>query len=216
MPTIFITRQLETDSPLSLWAAAGGHTVIDRSLLTFTEVPFTPPQRADAWFFYSARAVEFSIGRVAQVQRFPKLGAMGSGTARVLEEAGWPVDFVGVGDPVAVARQFMEATPPGTVFFPRARYSRKSVQRMLSADYQILDAICYDNVPLDDPDCITADAYVFTSPLNVKAYLKCHPIPGRSRVVAIGPSTSKALTELGVKHVVAAEPSEAAIVSALK
>ena len=212
MPTIFITRELDPDSPIHHWAAAHGVTTVARSLLRFTALPFRAPKRADVWFFYSSRAVEHSIAAVEDVAKLPRLAALGPGTAATLEAHGFPAHFIGSGDPVDVSRQFTESIPPGVVFFPRARQSRKSVQRMLPDAYTIIDAVCYDNVAVPDARPVVADVYVFTSPLNVEAYVGRHDIRATAHVIAIGPSTGKALTERGLTFQTCQEPTEASII----
>ena len=216
MQTVFITRDLTPDSPLLAWAAARRITIFHRSLLQFEPVRFRVPPRADVWFFYSSRAVEFSINGLDKVDRMPKLAAMGAGTAAALEKIGFPVDFVGQGDPWEVARQFGEFVTGGAVFFPRARQSRRSVQRLLPEGVRVIDAICYDNVAVADPPAVVADVYVFTSPLNVEAYLGAHELPAGARVVAIGPSTGAALRAKGVVYAEAAEPSESGLRAVLE
>ena len=216
MQTVFITRDLTSDSPLLSWASERDITIIHQSLLRFEPIRFRVPPRAEVWFFYSSRAVEFSIDGLDKVDRMPRLAAMGAGTAAALEQRGFPVDFVGQGDPWEVARQFAEYVTSGTVFFPRARQSRRSVQRLLPDQVRVLDAICYDNVAVADPAAVLADAYVFTSPLNVTAYLGAHQLPQGARVVAIGPSTGEALRARRVAYVEAAEPSELGLCAVLK
>ena len=216
MTSVFITRALAPNSLLLSWAAARNITVLHKSLLRFEPVRFRVPPRAEVWFFYSSRAVEFSINGLEQVERMPKLAAMGAGTAAALEQRGFPVDFVGQGDPWEVARQFAEFVTSGTVFFPRARQSRRSVQRMLPDSVRVVDAICYDNVAVSEPAAVIADVYIFTSPLNVQAYLQAHTLPEEVQVVAIGPSTGEALKARGLTYLEASEPSEAGLRTVLE
>ena len=86
---------------------------------------------------------------------------------------------------------------------------------MLPDGFTVLDAVCYDNVAIHDAPAIEAAAYIFTSPLNVKAYADHHAFPDGADVIAIGPSTGKALTEYGVPHVTAAAPTEQSLVDCL-
>ncbi|NJC25366.1 uroporphyrinogen-III synthase [Neolewinella antarctica] len=215
MPTVFVTRELQLNSPLTKWARTPGRSVISHSLLRFTPVRFTPPSHAKVWFFYSPRAVEFSVDGLAGLSKRPKLAAIGPGTAAALDAHGFQADFVGTGDPVEVATQFIEAVPATTVFFPRATQSRRSVQRMLPDNYTVLDAICYDNVVIDRVPPVRADVFIFTSPLNVEAYLREHAIAENTLLLAIGPSTAKALIAHRLAHHVADEPTEVALVRLL-
>ncbi|WP_173021555.1 uroporphyrinogen-III synthase [Lewinella sp. W8] len=215
MKKLFISRDLAADSPLRPWAAAKGVELHARSLLSFTGKPFAAPE-ADWWFFYSSRAVQFSIHALAGLAGRPRLAALGAGTARALEEAGLRPDFVGRGQPAAVAAQFRRVAGGLTVFFPRAEQSRKTVQTLLQDDVRVLDAVCYANAAVPPPAPIEADIYVFTSPLNVAAYCDHFTLPEGALVVAIGPSTGSALRDRKIGYSVAEDPTEEALVGLLE
>ena len=193
---IFISRNLAADSPLRAWALEQGRELLGRSLLRFEPVAFTPPADADWWFFYSSRAVAFGLAG-GDPPAGTRLAAMGAGTAAALRQRGWEPAFTGVGYPEEVARQFGEVAAGRRVFFPRARQSRRSVQAALADRVTVLDAVCYDNVADPPPAPIVAEVYVYTSPLNVAAYLDHWAHAPGARVVAIGPSTAGALRERG-------------------
>ncbi|MEM9527214.1 MAG: hypothetical protein AAGA31_11430, partial [Bacteroidota bacterium] len=80
MSTLFLSRSLSSMSALSAWAEERELEVIARSLLSFSSVPFVAPNDADWWFFYSSRAVEFSVASLQELAATPKLAAMGSST----------------------------------------------------------------------------------------------------------------------------------------
>ena len=140
---------------------------------------------------------------------------MGPGTAKALMKRAGQVDFTGEGSPEAVAASFGEVAAGQRVFFPRARQSRMTVQRLLADRITALDAICYDNVAMPAREPIAADVYVFTSPLNVAAYVDHQALTAGARIVAIGPSTAAALTARGVDCLVAGRPDEEAVVEVL-
>ena len=210
--TVFISRNLRPDSPLRRWAAATGHSVIDQSYLAFAPVPFTPPENADWWFFYSLRAVEFALRDGPGPSPKTKLAAIGPGTAHCLERELGRVDFIGDGNPERTAEAFLKVSKGERVFFPRARQSRLSVQTALEDKITVLDAVCYDNKPAPAAAPINADVYIFTSPLNVAAYLDHQPMTTSAKVIAIGPSTGAALQDRDVACEWPEEPSEEAIV----
>lgn len=223
MPTIFISRDLKAGSPLQQWATETGWEVIGRSLITFAPVNFDPPAPAESdwWFFYSPRAVEFSadqlVSRIKEVGNTLKLGVIGPGTARALRElpAKPEPDFVGEGSPAEVAQAFGKAAAGQRVFFPRARQSRLTVQTILREIITVQDAICYDNVAVPVTEPVPADIYVFTSPLNVAAYLGHQSLRHGARIIAIGPSTGSALTERGLDHEMTEHPGEEWVVAML-
>lgn len=218
MQNLFITRNLQPGSPLKDWAEREGVEVIDRSLLRFAAVSFTPPKDSDWWFFYSPRAVEFGLDRLAMLSLpLPKLAAMGPGTARALQDHDYCLkpDFVGQGGPDKVAEAFGELAEGQRVFFPRARQSRMTVQRLLQGRIIAEDTICYDNQAVEHPEYVSAEVYVFTSPLNARTYLQFHVLPVGARVIAIGPSTAQALAGLGIRAEVAGESSEEGVLAML-
>ena len=204
---IFISRSLSADSPLRAWASQQGYSLHEQSLISFAAVPFAAPASADWWFYYSSRAVRFAGVPPGGV----RLAALGDRTAAALRERAGRVDFCGVGQPEQVARQFAEVAGGQRVFFPRARASRRSVQHALRDRITALDAVCYDNRPAPPAAPIEARVYIFTSPLNVAAYLAHFPLAVDAGVLAMGPSTAAALTARGIPCTHPDQPTEAAL-----
>ena len=209
---LFISRKLKADSPLRRWAATHDVAVTDRSLLRFEAVDFDTPVDADWWFFYSSRAVDF----VEHIPADVRTAAMGGGTARALRNRQHPVDFCGAGSPEAVANDFLAVSEGQRVFFPRARESRKSVQRFLEDRLEVLDAVCYANYPAPPEAAIEASIYIFTSPMNVAAYLDHFALPADCRVFAIGPSTGAELQRRGVECTWPSVASEQGLIGLLQ
>lgn len=209
------------DSPLRKWAIETGNRVEGRSLLRFEAVPFVVPTDADWWFFYSPRAVAFATDFMDEWPNTDtwgyKLAVMGPGTDTALRTHPYCLtpNFIGKGSPEDVATAFGKVAAGQRVFFPRARQSRLSVQTMLADQVTVLDAICYDNVAVPATKPIIADVFIFTSPLNVGAYLDHQPLPEDARVLAIGPSTAGALTDRGISCEWPEEPSEAGLLKLL-
>ncbi|WP_116105056.1 uroporphyrinogen-III synthase [Lewinella sp. IMCC34191] len=181
------------------------------SLLRFVAVPFDPPVNMDWWFFYSSRAVQYAGSIPEEV----KTAAIGSGTAAALLRANAPVDFCGSGSPERVAEDFLSVCAGRRVFFPRARQSRLSVQLILRDRAMVLDAVCYENHAAPPEEAIDANTYIFTSPLNVAAYLDHYSLPTGARVLAIGPSTGSELERRGIPCEWPETPSETALVELL-
>ncbi|TXF90689.1 hypothetical protein FUA23_04415 [Neolewinella aurantiaca] len=213
--TVFISRKLKPDSPLLRWAEETGNAIISRSFLTFAPVAYTPPTDADWWFFYSPRAVEFALRDGIVPPSETKLAAIGGGTALYLGKAAGRVDFSGDGNPARTAEAFLEVAAGQRVFFPRARQSRLSVQKAIADEITVLDAVCYNNMPAPAAAPVNADVYIFTSPLNVAAYVDHQPLAPGARVIAIGPSTGAALEARGIACVWPREASEEKLLSLL-
>lgn len=212
--SVFVTRNLKADSPLRHWAAVSGNSVTGRSLLTLREVPFEVPGPADWWFFYSSKAAEFCLFS-AGVPDGIRLAAIGEGTAKTVRALTGRVDFVGQGSPVQVAEQFKAVAGGSRVFFPRAKNSLLTVQKLLAGHITVLDAVCYDNEPAPVREPINADVVIFTSPLNVAACLDHQDLKPATRVLAIGGKTADALYQRGYAAAFPESPSEAALVELL-
>ncbi|MGB3801730.1 MAG: uroporphyrinogen-III synthase [Lewinella sp.] len=208
---IFISRNLKTDSPLLSWGRTAGVEVKGISLLQFKAVPFDAPGDTDWWFFYSSRAVQYA----GPIPSGVKTAAMGGGTATALLRSAAPVDFCGSGTPEDVADEFLAVSAGRRVFFPRARQSRLSVQTVMSDRVTVLDAVCYENQPAPPEAPITARTYIFTSPLNVSAYLDHYALPVDAKVLAIGPSTGSELQRRGIACRWPDVPSEGALLDLL-
>lgn len=212
--TVFVTRNLKADSALRQWATTSGNSVIGRSLLRLQEVPFEVPEEADWWFFYSPKAVEFCLFS-AQLPQNIRLAAFGEGTAKTLQSLVGRVGFIGQGSSTQVAKQFKAVAAGNQVFFPRARNSGQSIQRLLADDITVLDAVTYDNQPVPAEQEIEADVFIFTSPLNVAAYLDHHKLKEGTKVLAIGGITAAALYERGYAAAFPSLPSEEELVALL-
>lgn len=211
---VFVTRNLKADSALRHWASVTGNTITGRSLLKFQQVPFEVPAEADWWFFYSSKAAEFCLFS-ATLPANVRLAAIGEGTAKTLRELAGRVDFVGKGSPVRVAEQFKVVAEGHRVFFPRARNSLLTIQRLLDDNVTVLDAVCYDNEPVLVDEPIQADVFIFTSPLNVAAYLDQKELAASTQVLAIGGRTAAALYQRGYSASFPQSPSEQGLVDLL-
>ena len=179
--------------------------------------------------FTSSNAVTCVLSRLADrvVPRSTRWAAVGTGTARALEEAGRPVDLVpGVSVAEELARSFPDAGPGGspvvgpggtagpggrgTVLFPRAETVRGALVAGLEAKGWLVDeVVAYrtvaGNPPPESLDAAGgADAVAFTSSSTVERALELLG-PGRMPpvVVTIGPVTSATARSAGL--VVAAE-----------
>jgi len=211
---VFVTRNLKADSPLRHWAAVSGNSITGRSLLRLQEVPFEVPAQADWWFFYSSMAAKCCLFS-ATVPSGVRLAALGEGTAKTVRELTGRVDFVGQGSPNQVAEQFKAIAQGGRVFFPHAKNSLLTIQKLLADHITVLDAVCYDNTPVPVETPIEADIIIFTSPLNVAAYLDHQELADKTQALAIGGSTADALYQRGYAAAFPSTPSEEELVQLL-
>ncbi len=215
MPKIFISRVLKKNSLFLKTLNGSDLEIIGASLIQFSPVYFSLIPKADWLFFYSKNGVKFFFEQVQKESDFQKeipfrkWGVMGKGTAAALEKYGVHPDFIGTGNPTSTAQQFQALYPNSSVLFVQAKTSKKSVQLLLGQQIQSKELIVYDNQIKSNFELPYCKILVFTSPLNAKAYYEKHPIDKAQSVIAIGKTTAKALTALGIKKVVIADkPTE--------
>lgn len=76
--------------------------------------------------------------------------------------------------------------------------------------------VVYDNDIRTDFLPITADYLLFTSPLNIRAYVNQQGIPTQARIISIGHTTGTTLTQLGLTQFrIAQQPNEDALLDCL-
>lgn len=219
MKTVFISRPLAPDSPIRAFAEEMGWRLCDESLLEFQPLHFERFPAADWVFFYSKKAVHFFFSGLKRlgIKGPGKIAVMGPGTLKALKPFGKAADFAGNGTPERVAAAFAVLAQGERVLFPRARRSRKSVQNLLQDQVEVLDLVVYDNAIRHDLDLPRPDFLLFTSPLNVEAYLAKYSLSTEQAVIAIGHTTGGALEKAGVQHFqVADQPSEAGMLRTLR
>ncbi len=217
--SVFISRYLAPESIFLQRLSEAGFTVHGESLVTFKRVDFAPPPIVEWVFFYSPRGVHYfgeGLHRLDLPYPDTHYGAIGSATAGACAAAGLPVDFTGTGDPDTTAAALLPYVKDQRVLFPRARRSRRSVERALAAHITPVDLVVYDNVPRSAFELPPFDVLVFTSPLNARTYFERYPVNAALRVIAIGHPTAVTLQDLGVTNVVvSAEPSEEGLARAV-
>ena len=150
----------------------------------------------------------------------PRIAAVGKRTAEVLQEHGWPVDLV---PDDATAEGLVTAlapfiTPGTKVLFPassRALPTLAAGLRKLGADVLEVEAYRTEAAPLDIDDCRSLidheaiGAVTFTSPSAVteldQALGETHfdRLLSHSAIIALGPTTGRALVERGHQPVLA-------------
>ncbi len=186
------------------------------SLLEFSSMHFDTIPDSDWIFFYSKNAVKFFSKKIDRSTIQRPCACMGIGTAKFAQELGWNVEFVGKGSPHEIALTFLGKAKNKRVLFPRALHSKKSIQTLLENEITFLDLVVYENKKKKKFPHPHADFLIFTSPLNVEAYLDLYPLKDES-IMAIGTTTEQKLLEYSLKNVlVSPEPNEKALADFLQ
>lgn len=212
----FISRDLSGNSLFRALLESHRIAVSGQSLINFEAIPFAGLPEGEWLFFYSARAVYYCLEPLGQgLPGHLRIAAIGPGTAAALEAQGLHCDFTGDGDPISTAAAFLKVAAGARVIFPQARHSRQSVQRALGDAITAVTLVVYDNQPRRDFPPTTAEALVFTSPMNAAAYLKRYGLKGNQQAVAIGRATAAACQAFGTLPKIAKAPTEEALAQAV-
>nr|KJR74045.1 MAG: uroporphyrinogen III synthase HEM4 [Thermoproteus sp. AZ2] len=135
-------------------------------------------------------------------RRFRCVICVGPSTAEAVGSCAVPREYSSYG-----VAKLLEAMAPGRVVVLRSSAGNDVLRRLVPG---VVEVAIYD-VEIDEerltryaPAIAQAEAVVLTSATVARAVAKAVDLAGKT-VVAIGPVTSKALSELGIPHVVAEE-----------
>lgn len=219
MKKIFISRELSSNSIFKIKLKPEDFEIWDESLLEFELVPFKKIPAVDWIFFYSQKGVKFFFNHIQKnnisLSEKIQFAGLGEKTATVIEQF-TKCHFVGTGNADTTAPDFLRIAKGKKVLFPRAKNSQRSVQQLIDHQTITKDLIIYKNFPKEDFDIPRMDYLFFMSPLNAKAFFRKYNIEKGQKVFAIGKTTAKALTSLGIKNVIfPKKPSEEELVNLL-
>lgn len=191
-----------------------GYSIIDEPLIEISPRKFTAPN-AEWLFFSSANGVKHYFDQ-EDLNEGQKIAAVGHGTAKAIETAGYTCTFVGEGPTIPqIAADFYSSFKPESVCFPCSSISVRSVQSALENYCQCIDVVVYDTLKKNDFKLKQKPSVaLITSPSNaeVAANLALFDIP----VVAIGTTTYNALKQLGFRSIMhASQPNEEMLLKAV-
>lgn len=216
------TRDGDPDDPLTRKLRAEGAKVLEWPTLSF-EVTRDPEAleracrevRAGAYDWVvvtSARAVE-PLGRGEDVPEGVRVAAVGAATASVLRGRGWRVDVTGTSNAHALIEAVSEeaALDGARVLFPAGSLAGDTIEEEMTAQGARVERVEAYRTVARPPERRSVrrdlgrgvDAVAFASPSAVRALVETLSPEwpgalGRTGVAAIGPSTTRTLTECGV------------------
>ena len=112
MKRLFVSRHLESDSPIIEFCNNNGVELEAESLLTFTSVPFGDVPKGDWLFFYSKSGIKHFLSQLdyAELNQRFMIACFGPSTANYRQDQiGKPADFIGDGKPENVPIDFRKA-----------------------------------------------------------------------------------------------------------
>lgn len=184
---------------------------VDIVPMAFKDIPDT-----DWLFFYSANGISIYNSGISDQQRASvkskKIGVMGETSAKMVDTL-WnkQPDFIATGKNDADTAVFQKLTKDQTVLFIKGEISKNRFFEAKNTAHFSLTV--YKNSPKKKLIMPSAEIYIFTSPLNVKAFLENNAIPESALLIAIGQSTREKLAAItGRKNILMpSSPSENAI-----
>jgi len=198
---VFITRNLRQDDYFFRILTHHGFRTEGKSLIEMKPIPLKHFPVTDWIFFSSKNAVTFFFLQKPQLAN-QKFGCIGKSTAEAIRKFGKRAEFIGYStDTKMTGKQFASRVGSGTVLFPMAKGSMRSVQNGFVKAGQTTDLSVYETikteykVPVSD-----TGIFVFTSPSNVEAFFVQNKLERSHKVIAMGDATASALKKYGVMH----------------
>lgn len=212
--SVFISSELKENDYLKRVLEAHQYPVDNRSFIEFTPIGFDFPTDADWIFFSSKNGVKFFFEKVnSDKLKNIKLAAINQGTAQVVFELGYAVDFIGSGSDLSQIAKDFDEIAYGKIIFPQAKRSMQSIQKNLTKNTDIETLVIYENQPVGITEARDEAILVFTSPMSAQAYFSHFEKKADQIVISIGNTTSKRLAELNVDGIITAfEPTPWAII----
>lgn len=192
---LFISKNADELPLLRQFCAEQDIILQAQSLLQFEGVPFEVRYPFDIIFFSSIRAAEFFLAH--STVGHADITCVGQKTAQKLTALGHIPTFIGhqSGNPSQVAMDFRVYVGQRRALIPCSDMSARTIAKALPAD-QVEEVVVYRTIAksVDIPAC---DAYVFTSPSSVDAFLLQNEKP-LGQVLAWGDTTASRLRELEI------------------
>ena len=196
MSSIFISKNPEELS-IELRALVQKGVLEAQSLIDFSAVPFECPPSHDILFIASIRAADFFF---SNCQTSAQIACAGLETAKkVAERHQKEVHFIAQqsDQPKLEAQKFNEWRKGRSVCFPSSQLSVGTYAALIPESEKIILTVYdtrYKNSSIQEKDI-----YVFSSPSNVRAFLKYNTIAANAQVVAWGSSTEQELVKKQIR-----------------
>ena len=191
--SVFITRNLKAGDYFQHVLSSKGYHVTGRSLIEMVPLPMKHFPETDWIFFSSKHAVKFFFSQQPILGK-QKFACIGKSTAEAIRKFGKRADFIGYStDTRLTGKQFASLVGDGTVLFPQAKGSLRSIQNGFVKDKQVIDLTVYETLKKNEEKISPVEILLFTSPSNVEAYFEKNKITADQRVIAMGEATGSTL-----------------------
>ena len=199
--SVFITKNLKEEDYFSRVLKAKGFPVQGRSLIEMLPVPLKYFPETEWIFFSSKHAVKFFFSQ-KPVLNLQKFGCIGKPTAEAIRKFGKRADFIGYStDTKLTGKQFASRVGKGTVLFPQAKGSLRSVQNGFVKSEQVIDLVVYETIKRNSDFGFSISDFeiiVFTSPSNVESFFEKNSLNKAQKIIAMGDATGTTLQKHGI------------------
>lgn len=188
------------------WLRSTPIDLVEKPFISFSTVNVQNIPTTQWIFFTSQQSVKHFLKQCTPNAKV-KLACWGEATAKALLKHGYNADFIGQStESKGVAESFKNHLKESSVLFPISNISLGGIQEHLPL-HQVKEKVFYrtfnEAVKVDD----AFDFILFTSPSNVRGWLKSGNEIKQAKVLAIGETTLKELKMHGIQATKAWKPS---------
>lgn len=215
MTRVWVTRDESPDGPLGTALREAGLEPIHEPVIERTKQDDARDElnrlRSDDWLVLTSTfTVDCLTPESIDVDYSPRVIAVGEETAAAARRSGWRVDETTVGGAAELFDRLRERITQGTICYPRSSLAKPPEAW---GCVSVISPVVYETTPraFDRSVIERVDVAAVTSPSAVRAIGRVS-LP----LASIGPTTTKAIRELGMEAVVQADqPSFGALVRAI-
>lgn len=199
---VFISKKLEEESYFKRLMKRLNWNIIDEPFIETRPLSINPIPDCDWVFFNSKNAVKYFL-EAAKQQKLDlntnHLACISTVTAAFLEKYGFTPHFVGQGNDVTkIGEQFSLVCKNQRVLFPCSSISLGSIEKLIEPVAQVIHFPVYENIEKPKAISLSFDYLIFTSPSNVRSYLRFNTITAFAKIIALGESTKQELLKYNI------------------
>lgn len=153
-------------------------------------------------FFNSKNAARYFFEQIhSEYLQNKKIACLSEKTSEYIYASGISADFIGKGNDITeIGKQFAEICKNQIVLFPCSDISNKSIGEIVSKASAVKYLPVYKTIEKPQAFNTDFDYLIFTSPSNVRAFLKSNGITEKSKIIAMGYSTKNELLKYNISQ----------------
>ena len=213
--SIFISRNLSSDSKLLVHLNTNDWEVYAQSLISIEQISFEVEGEYDWIFIASSNGAKLLLNSFSVPDK-TKIGVVGEATARAVKSFGIFPDFVGkTGNMNELGDTLARTIGKTSVLFVGAEGGSEKVRSAIPSNQRTFLPI-YRTLLAEHVTIPETEVVLFTSPSNAKSYLKNASLEGKV-IIAIGNTTADFLKQQGAKNVlIPSSPREEDLIELLR